>query len=163
MKEFIIAVITPEINNELTACPDGMTVMFFKHYWNIIYEDVVKEVQDFFQAWKDEVGVQSRFPTSNPIFSDILSRMIVEAEEQGKISGVKVTSTNPKITHLMYADNVVIYGKGDGRRSDGSQGYPETILFMDWTRTQLDEISHTFQLQCKRNTQKGNMQNTGYG
>lgn len=30
---------------------------------------------------------------------------------EGRLSGVKITRASPKITHLMYADDVVIYGK----------------------------------------------------
>lgn len=45
------------------------------------------------------------------IFSDLLSRMIAKAEMDGQISSVKVAQTSPRITHLMYADDVVIYCK----------------------------------------------------
>lgn len=68
MQELILPVITPRMNAELTACPlpsevhqtlfamgtykspgpDGMTVVFYKQYWSIIHETVVREVQDFF-------------------------------------------------------------------------------------------------------------------
>lgn len=50
-------------------------------------------------------------PALFTIFSDILSRMLAKAELEGRLSGVKVTRTSPRITHLMYADDVVIYGK----------------------------------------------------
>lgn len=45
------------------------------------------------------------------IFFDILSWMLAKAEADGSISGEKITRTSPKVTHLIYADDVVIYGK----------------------------------------------------
>lgn len=50
-------------------------------------------------------------PTLFTIFSDILSRLLAKAEADGLLSGVKVSRTSPKVTHLMYADDVVIYRK----------------------------------------------------
>lgn len=50
-------------------------------------------------------------PALFTLFSDILSRMIAKAEMEGRLSGVKITRASPKITHLMYADDVVIYEK----------------------------------------------------
>lgn len=45
------------------------------------------------------------------IFSDILSRLISSAEHEDKISGIKISRHSPKITHLMYVDDSVIYYK----------------------------------------------------
>lgn len=45
------------------------------------------------------------------IFSYLLSRMLARAEQEGCISGVKVSRLSPKVTHLMYADDLVIYSK----------------------------------------------------
>lgn len=45
------------------------------------------------------------------IFSDLLSRLLTRAEQNGLISGVKLSRLSPKVTHLMYADDLVIYTK----------------------------------------------------
>lgn len=53
--------------------------------------------------FKAERGLQQHEPMLRALFtilSDLLSRMIN-----------KVSQTSPKISHLMYADNLVIYGK----------------------------------------------------
>lgn len=45
------------------------------------------------------------------IFSNILSRMIDVAVIQKELNGIKVSQSSPTISHLMYADDVVIYCK----------------------------------------------------
>lgn len=45
------------------------------------------------------------------LLADLLSRILARAEREVKISGVKISRTSPRITHLMYADNLVIYCK----------------------------------------------------
>lgn len=52
-------------------------------------------------------------PALFTIFSDTLSRLLTKPELEGRISGVKISINSPKILHLMYADNVVIYGKAN--------------------------------------------------
>lgn len=45
------------------------------------------------------------------LVADILSRLLAREEAVGRISKVKVSRASPKITHLLYADNLVIYHK----------------------------------------------------
>ncbi|XP_020679806.1 uncharacterized protein LOC110097643 [Dendrobium catenatum] len=58
-------------NNKALVC-DGMTYSFFKFYWNIIGEDVCREVKRFFlsgtmcKEWKDTFVVLIR-KTNNPV------------------------------------------------------------------------------------------------
>lgn len=51
------------------------------------------------------------------IFSDLLSRMLAKAEDMGTINGVKVSRSSPKITHLMYADDLVIYYRANEKEA----------------------------------------------
>lgn len=49
---------------------------------------------------------QARGPMSPALFtiySDILSRLLARAEQDGKKSGVKISRHSPKINHLIYA------------------------------------------------------------
>lgn len=59
------------------------------------------------------------------IFSDILSHMLARAEDEGEISCIKVSRNSPKITHLMYADDVLIYGKASLKESPSNPYYPK--------------------------------------
>lgn len=64
--------------------------------------------------FKAERGIQQGDPMSPALFTillDLLSRMINKAADEGRLKYIKVSRTNPRISHLMYADDLVIYGK----------------------------------------------------
>lgn len=48
-------------------------------------------------------------PSLFTIFSDLFSRILAKVEEEGKLTGVKISRTSPKISHLMYVDDLAIY------------------------------------------------------
>lgn len=51
-------------------------------------------------------------PYPQPFFlSYLVSRILARAENEGRISGIKVIRAIPQITHLMYTDDLVIYCK----------------------------------------------------
>lgn len=50
-------------------------------------------------------------PALFTIFFDLMSRMLAKANEDGLISGVKISCLSPKVKHLMYADDLVVYSK----------------------------------------------------
>lgn len=59
-------------------------------------------------------GLRQGVPMSSALFtilSDLLSRMLAASVQAGKISGVKISRNSPSISHLMYADDLVIYAK----------------------------------------------------
>lgn len=61
-------------------------------------------------------GLKQGDPISPALFtilSDLLSRMLSNAEASGKISGIKISRTSPRISHLMYAEDLVIYCKAN--------------------------------------------------
>lgn len=64
---------------------------------------------DFFGATR---GIRQGDPISPTLFTflaDLLSRILARAKLMGKNSGVKITRSSPKISHLMCADDLVIY------------------------------------------------------
>lgn len=48
-------------------------------------------------------------PALFTILSDLLSRMLAESVQSRKIFGVKTSRNSPSISHLMYADDLVLY------------------------------------------------------
>lgn len=59
-------------------------------------------------------GIRQGDPLSPALFTllaHLLSRILPRAEDVGFISGVKISRSSPRITHLMYADDLVIYSK----------------------------------------------------
>lgn len=57
-------------------------------------------------------GLRQGDPISPALFTilaDLLSRILAKFEMDGKLNGVKIARGSPRITHLMYADDLVIY------------------------------------------------------
>lgn len=50
-------------------------------------------------------------PALFTLFSDLLSRLLAKAEMEEILSGVKGARTSPRVTHLMYIDDLVVYHK----------------------------------------------------
>lgn len=79
-------------------------------------------------------GIRQRdplFPTLFTIVADLLSRLLTRVEINGKINGVRISRTSPRITYLMYADDLVIYCKAD--RNEALE-----------VKNKLEKIRHTF-------------------
>lgn len=61
-------------------------------------------------------GIRQGDPVSPALFTlvvDLLSRILARFESASKLSGVKISRTSSRITHLMYADDLVIYCKAN--------------------------------------------------
>uniref|UniRef100_A0A803Q9D0 Reverse transcriptase domain-containing protein n=1 Tax=Cannabis sativa TaxID=3483 RepID=A0A803Q9D0_CANSA len=59
-------------------------------------------------------GLRQGDPLSPTLFivaADLLSRLLQDYTNNGRIKGFKVTRTAPSITHLMFADDVVLFGQ----------------------------------------------------
>lgn len=50
-------------------------------------------------------------PALFTIMANILSQLLAREEAVGRLNGVKVSRSSLKVTHLMYADDLVIYCK----------------------------------------------------
>lgn len=61
-------------------------------------------------------GIRQGDPMSPTLFTilfDLLSKILSRTEMEGKFHGIKVSKTCTPISHLMYADNLVVYCKAD--------------------------------------------------
>lgn len=62
--------------------------------------------------FKPERGIRQGDPLSPILFnlcSEILSRLLLKEEDQGRLHGFKVDRSAPSISHLMYANDLLIY------------------------------------------------------
>lgn len=62
----------------------------------------------YFKVEREIIQGDPMFPALFTVFSDILFRIIARAEHEGKISGIKISRCSHRVTHLMYADDLVI-------------------------------------------------------
>lgn len=67
----------------------------------------------YFKSSRDIRQGDPMSPGLFSIFSDLLSRILARAANEGKFSGIKISRYSPIVTHLMYADDLVIYCKAD--------------------------------------------------
>lgn len=66
---------------------------------------------NFFQASRVVRHGDPLSPALFTILFDLMSRIITKVEEEGKIKGVRISNSRPTISHLIYVDDLVIYGR----------------------------------------------------
>lgn len=60
----------------------------------------------------------------------------MRAEVNGKISGVKISRGSPRITHVMYADDLVIYCKAS--EEEALEVISCLNLYCEWTGQKIN-------------------------
>lgn len=66
--------------------------------------------------FKPTRGLRQGNPLSTFLFTiyiDLLSRMLVRAEDDNCFQGIKIGRTCPRISHLLYADDITIFCRAD--------------------------------------------------
>ncbi|KAM6553278.1 hypothetical protein CsatB_014040 [Cannabis sativa] len=61
-------------------------------------------------------GLRQGDPISPFLFllcQDVLSKMITQAEEEGYIQGIKIAQSSPSISHLMFADDTILFARAN--------------------------------------------------
>ncbi|XP_062080982.1 uncharacterized protein LOC133785782 [Humulus lupulus] len=79
-------------------------------------------------------GLRQDDPLSPALFiiaTDVLSRLLLRAESQRKIFGIKVARRGNPITHLLFADDIVLFGRASEREA---QNLMECMdIFCSWS------------------------------
>lgn len=84
-------------------------------------------------------GIRQGDPLSPVLFSlmtNIMFRILSRAEAEGKLSGIKISRTSPRITYLMYADDLVIYCKTNIYETQVVKSCLD--LYHQWSRQQIN-------------------------
>ncbi|KAL0361161.1 UNVERIFIED_CONTAM: putative mitochondrial protein [Sesamum radiatum] len=71
---------------------------------------------NFLRAVLSKIGIHEIFgdPLSPYLFlfvEEVFSSMLQEAERRGEINGIDVSRQSPRISHLLFADDTIIFGK----------------------------------------------------
>lgn len=103
-------------------------------------------------------GIRQGDPLSPALFTflaDLLSRILSQAEQDDKISGIKTARTGPRVSHLMYADDLVIYCKADMEETREIKNCLD--LYCEWTgqRINWDKSDIHFNSNVPRATRLG--------
>ncbi|XP_019241016.1 PREDICTED: uncharacterized protein LOC109221004 [Nicotiana attenuata] len=130
------------LNGESAGGPDGFTGCFFHHCWEIIADDIVEMVKAFFNGHElprltglvtniiseEQAGfVKGRSIVENvlltqEIITDIRMRtkagpnVVIKldmAKAYDRLSWIFLTKWSPKINHLAYADDTIIFSSSD--------------------------------------------------
>ncbi|KAM6563873.1 hypothetical protein CsatB_023871 [Cannabis sativa] len=67
-------------------------------------------------------GLRQGDPLSPALFiiaADVLSRLITTRKAEGKLAGFRISREGPAITHLMFADDVILFGRASVKEAKG--------------------------------------------
>nr|XP_009765405.1 PREDICTED: uncharacterized protein LOC104216959 [Nicotiana sylvestris] len=101
------------LNGDSAGGPDGFTGCFFHTYWDIIAEDMVNMPYGFFKSTR---GVKQGDPISPTLFilaAEALSRGLNALHRNLHFNGFGLPKWSPKINHLSYADDIIIFSSYD--------------------------------------------------
>ncbi|XP_020705669.1 uncharacterized protein LOC110116443 [Dendrobium catenatum] len=136
---------------------DGITYSFFKHYWSIVGMDVCMVVRSFFltgrmdKDWKNNIVVlipKSNNPVTPTGFQPIslyvhkagdgmhLGTKLLYSHQWGKDLGIKITSKGQRISHLLYADDVLLFA--DAKRKSFKRLKDIIDDYCSWTGQRIN-------------------------
>nr|GEX27699.1 RNA-directed DNA polymerase, eukaryota, reverse transcriptase zinc-binding domain protein [Tanacetum cinerariifolium] len=92
-----------DCGNDKAPGPDGFTFGFIKRYWELLKNDIMEFVTRFLDTKKMSMGLHTA---------------LMEASHSGFIRGIKIGSSNITLSHIFYADEVVITTKWSSTNMD---------------------------------------------
>ncbi|XP_040996142.1 uncharacterized protein LOC121242329 [Juglans microcarpa x Juglans regia] len=145
------------IHEDSSPGPDGFGSGFFQHCWSLVYQHLLEAVSDFFGGaalpryyvvmngtakgfFKGGRGLRQGDPLSPYLFilvEEVLSRLLKKKFELGRIKSFSHPRHGPVISHLLYADDMVIFANGG--RSSVSEIVDVLHIYAKWSGQQFSE------------------------
>jgi hypothetical protein len=94
-----------------------------------------------------ERGLRQGDPLSPFLFilgSEVLSRLLFKEESLGNIKGLKISRNNPAINHLLFADDLLIFGKANLKEASSIKSYLEKYCLWSGQTINNDKSSIRF-------------------
>ena len=91
------------------------------------------------RSFKPKKGLRQGDPLSPSLFilcQEVLARMLDREFLEGRISGVKASPNGPTLTHVMYADDIVLFSKADSREASSLNNCLEK--YCTWSGQQIN-------------------------
>ncbi|KAH7863936.1 hypothetical protein Vadar_023809 [Vaccinium darrowii] len=101
---------------------DGMTAGFYQWYWDVVGADVVGAVQQLFhtghmlRSWNHTQLVL--IPKVKTPLQEGFSSLLKFKEEHGSLKGVRICRNGPVISHLLFADDSLVFCKASKEESE---------------------------------------------
>jgi hypothetical protein len=94
-----------------------------------------------------ERGLRQGDPLSPFLFilgSEVLSRLLFKEESLGNINGLKIFRNNPAINHLLFADDLLIFGKANLKEASSIKSWLEKYCLWSGQTINNDKSSIRF-------------------
>ena len=73
------------------------------------------------RSFKPQRGIRQGDPLSPFLFilcSDVLSRLLLQQEREGLIHGIKIARNAPPVSHLMFADDTILFCRANKEEAE---------------------------------------------
>nr|XP_025651861.1 uncharacterized protein LOC112747868 [Arachis hypogaea] len=97
--------------------PDGLNSLFFQKHWGIIEKEVSYKIKIngiLSRSFVPQRGLRQGDPLSPYLFiiaAEVFTILMDKAKEEGRISGVRIAPTASAISHLLFANDCIIFSK----------------------------------------------------
>ncbi|XP_072087291.1 uncharacterized protein [Arachis hypogaea] len=98
-----------------TSGPDGLNGIFFQKHWAIIEKEVSYKIKIngvLSRSFVPQRGLRQGDPLSPYLFiiaAEVFTILMDKAKDEGRISGVRIAPTALAISHLLFADDCIIF------------------------------------------------------
>ncbi|XP_044409182.1 uncharacterized protein [Triticum aestivum] len=112
--------------------PDGFPALFYQKHWDLLEEDICAAVKEFLMGRDIPEG-----------FCDS------KREEAGELKGICNGRKGPSISHLLFADDIIFFTRGDDRSLNALKSALQTYCEGSGQKINLQKSSLFFGPHCE--------------